>query len=84
MANCHVVRLTESDVGQNMDDLSKKVGSTIIGPIIQEIIDKKGGVGGATRVSEVTVSNDRGNVLVYVGKTRTRSLLDEVKLCWES
>tara|TARA_A100001015_G_scaffold81055_1_gene89769 strand:+ start:1488 stop:2189 length:702 start_codon:yes stop_codon:yes gene_type:complete len=70
---------SQESLSQCIEDLSLKVGSTIITPIFEEIVKKRGGVGSATHVSEVTISNKNGNVLVYVGKTLSRPLLRQVE-----
>lgn len=79
MNKFQLVSCGEGGLAKCIEDLSLRVGSTIIAPIMEEIVDKKGGVGSATRVAEVTISNNEGKLLVYVGRTRSRPLLESVE-----
>lgn len=70
----------QEGLSQCIEELSLKVGGTIIAPIMEEIVKRGGDVRSATHTSEVTVSNTDGNVLVYVGKTLSRPLLRKVEV----
>ena len=70
----------EGGLSKCIEELSLRVGSAIIGPLMEEIVETKGGVGSATHVSEVTISHQDGKILVYVGKTRSRPLLSEIEV----
>lgn len=80
MEGFKLVSSGEGGLSKCIEELSLRVGGAIIAPLMEEIIASKGGVGSATHVSEVTISNEEGKILVYVGKTRSRPLLSQMEI----